>query len=109
MALAASRGCRQLRLARAVPSALRPTAHRLRTAAYSTTPVRRQNAFHAQLEGVGSSAMPSPVETPSQPQTLTEKIIQRYSVGLAPGKKVKAGDYVTLKPEVCLPRGLPLM
>ncbi len=32
------------------------------------------------------------------PQTLTEKIVQRYSVGLAPGKKVKSGDYVTLQP-----------
>ncbi|KAK4451949.1 hypothetical protein QBC34DRAFT_399994 [Podospora aff. communis PSN243] len=102
LALAASRGCRQLRLARAVPSALRPTAHRLCAAPYSTTPIRRQNAFHTQLEGARPSAIPSSVETPSQPQTLTEKIIQRYSVGLAPGKKVKAGDYVTLKPEACM-------
>lgn len=36
------------------------------------------------------------------PQTLTEKIVQRYSVGLAPGKKVKAGDYVTLSPHHCM-------
>lgn len=36
------------------------------------------------------------------PQTLTEKIVQKYSVGLAPGKKVKAGDYVTLSPHHCM-------
>lgn len=36
------------------------------------------------------------------PQTLTEKIVQRYSVGLAPGKYVKAGDYVTLSPHHCM-------
>lgn len=33
---------------------------------------------------------------------MTEKIVQRYSVGLAPGKKVKAGDYVTLSPHHCM-------
>ena len=36
------------------------------------------------------------------PQTLTEKIVQRYSLGLAPGKTVKAGDYVTLSPHHCM-------
>jgi homoaconitate hydratase len=33
------------------------------------------------------------------PQTLTEKIVQRYSVGLPDGKFVKSGDYVTLQPD----------
>ena len=32
------------------------------------------------------------------PQTITEKIVQRYAVGLAPGKKVRQGDFVTLRP-----------
>ena len=36
------------------------------------------------------------------PQALTEKIVQKYSVGLAPGKKVRAGDYVTLYPHHCM-------
>lgn len=36
------------------------------------------------------------------PQTLTEKIVQRYSQGLAEGKFVKAGDYVTLSPHHCM-------
>lgn len=36
------------------------------------------------------------------PQTLTEKIVQRYSIGLPPGKKVKAGDYVSISPAQCM-------
>ena len=36
------------------------------------------------------------------PQALTEKIVQKYSVGLAQGKKVRAGDYVTLYPHHCM-------
>lgn len=35
-------------------------------------------------------------------QTLTEKIVQRYSVGLPKDKFVKAGDYVTLSPHHCM-------
>jgi homoaconitate hydratase len=31
-------------------------------------------------------------------QTLTEKIVQRYAVGLPDGKFVKSSDYVTLQP-----------
>lgn len=68
-------------------------------ASYTTTTARRQNAFHSQLEGLPTSSMfPSSKTAVQTPQTLTEKIVQRYSVGLAPGKKVKAGDYVTLSP-----------
>lgn len=47
----------------------------------------------------------TPTETsalPSQPQTLTEKIVQRYSIGLPAGKKVKSGDYVTIQPHHCM-------
>jgi homoaconitate hydratase len=39
---------------------------------------------------------------PKIPQTLTEKIVQRYSLGLADGKVVKSGDYVTLSPFHCM-------
>lgn len=38
----------------------------------------------------------------AQPQTLTEKIVQQYSIGLPEGKKVRAGDYVTLSPHHCM-------
>ncbi|TFK72985.1 homoaconitase [Pluteus cervinus] len=36
---------------------------------------------------------------PRNPQTLVEKIVQRYAVGLPPGRLVKAGDYVMICPE----------
>ena len=32
-------------------------------------------------------------------QTVIEKIVQKYAVGLPPGKQVKAGDYVMIRPE----------
>ncbi|KAK9480770.1 hypothetical protein V1514DRAFT_324418 [Lipomyces japonicus] len=35
-------------------------------------------------------------------QNLTEKIVQKYSVGLAPGKVVRSGDFVTIKPAHCM-------
>ncbi|KAG8732265.1 mitochondrial Homoaconitase [Ceratobasidium sp. 414] len=36
------------------------------------------------------------------PQTYIEKIVQKYAVGLPPGKKVKAGDYVMIQPQHCM-------
>jgi homoaconitate hydratase len=36
------------------------------------------------------------------PQTLTEKIAQKYAVGLPPGKVVKTGDFVTIAPAHCM-------
>lgn len=33
------------------------------------------------------------------PQTIIEKVVQKYAVGLADGKAVKAGDYVMIRPE----------
>ncbi|KAF4120663.1 homoaconitate hydratase, partial [Geosmithia morbida] len=73
---------------------------------------RRADVFHSQLESVPNSAeLLSSMESSKAaaaasqsgtPQTLTEKIVQRYSIGLAPGKKVKAGDYVTLSPHHCM-------
>jgi homoaconitate hydratase len=36
------------------------------------------------------------------PQTLTEKIVQRYAVGVSEGKVLQSGDYVTLQPHKCM-------
>lgn len=33
------------------------------------------------------------------PQTAIEKIVNRYAVGLAPGERVHAGDFVTIRPK----------
>lgn len=70
---------------------------------YSTSVRRYQDVFHSQLEDPSSSALLSSLQTsPPVPQTLTEKIVQRYALGLSEGKKVKAGDYVTLSPGQCM-------
>jgi homoaconitate hydratase len=63
-----------------------------------------QDVFHSQSESqdyssISSSLKPSPVRIP---QTLTEKIVQKYSLGLAPSKIVQAGDYVTIAPHHCM-------
>lgn len=33
------------------------------------------------------------------PQTIIEKVVQKYAVELPEGKTVKAGDYVMIRPE----------
>ncbi|KLU91087.1 homoaconitase [Magnaporthiopsis poae ATCC 64411] len=95
LALVATRSCRQL----ALPRSATPF---FQTRPLSATPRRRQNAFHSQLQGSASPASSILQSAPQTPQTLTEKIVQRYSVGLAPGKKVRSGDYVTLSPHHCM-------
>lgn len=71
--------------------------------AFTTSRLRcRQDVFHSQLEGSSSAAVLSSLKTPPIAQTLTEKIVQRYSRGLAKGKYVKSGDYVTLSPHHCM-------
>ncbi|KAK7752074.1 mitochondrial Homoaconitase [Diatrype stigma] len=67
---------------------------------YTTTAPRPQQAFHSQLDSSSGTdpfqAPPKPASLPASPQTLTEKLVQRHSVGLAANKVVKSGDYVTL-------------
>ncbi|PWW76809.1 homoaconitase [Tuber magnatum] len=40
--------------------------------------------------------------SPTVPQNLTEKIVQKYAVGLPVGKFVRSGDYVSIKPHHCM-------
>ncbi|PMD49497.1 homoaconitase [Hyaloscypha bicolor E] len=76
---------------------------RLSLRALTSTAQRFQDVFHAQTEDPNTSAILSSLKTPSKiPQTLTEKIVQRYSLGLTEGKVVKSGDYVTLSPFHCM-------
>ncbi len=66
-----------------------------------TTWPRRQYAFLSNLENNPNAealGFSQPAPAPANPQTLTEKIVQRYVTDLPPGKKVKAGDYVMLRP-----------
>jgi len=37
--------------------------------------------------------------TTKVPQTVIEKVVQKYAVGLPVGMVVKAGDYVMIRPE----------
>lgn len=67
----------------------------------------KPNTFHSQLENTPNasdllSSLSSSAPATSTPQTLTEKIVQRYSVGLAEGKKVKSGSYISLAPHHCM-------
>lgn len=72
---------------------------------YTSSRPLRQHAFQSQLDSVPNAfdflSSPKPAG-PVNPQTLTEKIVQQHSVGLAPGKKVRSGDYVTIKPHHCM-------
>ncbi|KOS18587.1 Homoaconitase [Escovopsis weberi] len=49
-----------------------------------------------------SASAPSFTFENSTPQTLTEKIVQRYAVGLPEGKLVRSGDYISLAPQYCM-------
>ncbi|KAK4142470.1 uncharacterized protein C8A04DRAFT_38256 [Dichotomopilus funicola] len=97
LAIAARRGCRVALLTPRIPRTAPPG---VRIASYSTTPRLYQDGFSTQRESVGAAApfLSSLNTVVENPQTRTEKIVQRYSVGLPSGKKVKAGDYVTLRP-----------
>ncbi|KAK2022575.1 homoaconitase [Colletotrichum zoysiae] len=99
VALQATRSCRALFQRQiASPRNFRPSF-------YTTSARLRQNALHSHTE-TGPTPNDFLVSKPTlridNPQTLTEKIVQRYAVGLAPGKKVRSGDYVTIKPHVCM-------
>lgn len=66
--------------------------------ALSSTIPHRADVFPSQLQDPSAAAIFSSLKAPRPPQTLTEKIVQRYSVGLGKDQYVKAGDYVTLSP-----------
>jgi homoaconitate hydratase len=60
--------------------------------AYTTTERRLQDALYSQTEDPSSSAVLTSLKTaPHFAQTVTEKIVQRYSLGLRKGQVVKAG------------------
>ncbi|MCJ1313945.1 mitochondrial Homoaconitase [Agyrium rufum] len=70
-----------------------------------------QSAFHYSSTSIADfnsnlqePALPNiaPAKKVTTPQTLTEKILQRYSVDLPKGKVVRSGDYVQIQPHRCL-------
>lgn len=66
---------------------------------FTLTAYRAQDVSHALPESMSSATILSSLETyPKVPQTLTEKIVQRHSLGLSKGKFLKTGDYTRLSP-----------
>lgn len=59
------------------------------------------SAFDTNLQGPPLPYITSEKKV-TTPQTLTEKILQRYSVDLPKGKVVRSGDFVQIQPHRCL-------
>lgn len=55
-----------------------------------------------QFSRVGGSVRHFSSVRPLFAQNLTEKIVQKYAVGLADGKEVHSGDYVSIRPSHCM-------
>ncbi|KAI5290550.1 mitochondrial Homoaconitase [Ascosphaera aggregata] len=62
------------------------------------------NFFHMQHDELQRKNLLSSLEASAfkVPQTLVEKIVQKYAIGLPSGKYVKSGDYVTISPYKCM-------
>ena len=92
---------RALSRLRQLPS--RGYGHRPLARCFTTTPSHAQEVFHSQVEDPSAAAFLSSLKSTNRiPQTLTEKIVQKYAVGLAKDKYVRAGDYVTIAPHHCM-------
>ncbi|KAI1300585.1 homoaconitase-like protein [Xylaria venustula] len=68
---------------------------------YAATIPRRQQAIPSRPDSASNGDVLQSFQTataPTNPQNLTEKIFQRYALGLAPGKTVKAGDFISIEP-----------
>ncbi|KAH7058918.1 homoaconitase [Macrophomina phaseolina] len=77
--------------------------HRPRLYSSPSAAQRQEHVFHSQLEDTNASSILSSLQKPQRvPQTLTEKIVQKYAVGLPDGKFVRSGDYVTISPAHCM-------
>jgi homoaconitate hydratase len=86
--------------------AVAASQHTLRPRHYTTSaPLRNASTpdvFPSLLEQPGVQDYLHAKQPTAVPQTLTEKIVQRYSLGLAEDKFVQSGDYVTLSPQQCM-------
>jgi homoaconitate hydratase len=69
-----------------------------------TTAPRRDipDVFPSLKDGPAASFLSTFQTKTTLPQTLTEKIVQKHSVGIAEGKILRSGDYVTLQPHKCM-------
>lgn len=65
--------------------------------------LRHHRSFAAAAAGAsGSTCHPSPnrssKSSSSRKQTLVERIVQRHALGLAPGQRVRQGDFISIRP-----------
>ncbi|KAK0789653.1 mitochondrial Homoaconitase [Friedmanniomyces endolithicus] len=92
-----------IRARRCLPAATH-LHHRPRHLSYTLSCRRAEtiDAFPSLLANTPPEFLSRAAPTATTPQTLTEKIVQRYSQGLPQGKFVKSGDYVTLSPHHCM-------
>ena len=51
------------------------------------------------LQNGARRSLATAASTSRAPQTVIEKVVQRYAVDHPAGKAVKAGDYVMIRPE----------
>ena len=65
-------------------------------------PPLRADVFPSQLNDPSAAAVLSSFRTVHAPQNLTEKVVERYCVGLKKDQHVKAGDFVTISPAHCM-------
>ncbi|KAF2729349.1 homoaconitase mitochondrial precursor [Polyplosphaeria fusca] len=73
--------------------------------AFSTSSLRNDSpdVFPSMRDGPAAGLLSTFQQQKTKiPQTLTEKIVQRYAVGIAEGKVLTSGDYVTLQPHKCM-------
>lgn len=59
----------------------------------------RPFASHSALRSLRRYASLASSEQRKQPQTVIEKVVQKYAVGLGPDRVVRAGDYVMIRPQ----------
>ncbi|KAI9767027.1 MAG: mitochondrial Homoaconitase [Geoglossum simile] len=79
-----------------LPSTVRCTSN-------SRKPQAEVQAVRSQLDNPAAASVLNSFKASSPvSQTLTEKIVQKHTVGLPDGKFVKSGDYVTLRPHKCM-------
>jgi homoaconitate hydratase len=91
------------RNARAVATRPSPISHSQRLLLSQQRRWQSLEAFPSQMnDTVAAEHLASTVSTTKTPQTLTEKIVQKFAVGLPDGKFVRSGDYVTIKPAKCM-------
>ena len=79
----------------------------LRTTSKPSLSQREQvDVFPSQSQDPSSATILSSLQTSRPvPQTMSEKIIQRYALDLAKDQYVKAGDFISLRPHKCMTHG----